>query len=117
MSEDVHICVHEADLGSIMAKQENFERWQVAQNGTLARIETKIENSLSDIKKEVDESLSSNHKDFSDNLANVNRGFNENWTNLNVKFDRLNAWLYGLMGSLILSLILLIADLALHLRG
>jgi hypothetical protein len=123
MSED-HGCVHEADLGSIMAKQESFERWQNAQNGTLVRIEEKVEGSLADIKKEFIRSLENTHreflsslkstnKEFGDSLINVNKGFKENWDNLNRKFDRINAWMYGLMGSLILALILLALNLVL----
>jgi superoxide dismutase len=123
MSED-HSCVHEADIGSIMAKQDNFERWQAVQNGTLARIEEKVEVNLTDIKKEFAASLANthkefinnmtnNHKEFTDSLININKGFKENWGNLNSKFDRINAWMYGLMGSLILALILLALNLVL----
>ena len=117
MSEDAHVCVHESELGSIMAKQENFERWQTAQNGTLARIEGKIDVNLTDIKKEFIGNLNNNHKEFSESLININKKFGENWTNLNNKFDRINAWMYGLMGSLILSLILLAANLVIKSRG
>jgi len=117
MGEDVHICVHEEDLGAMKAQLTNLERWQIAQNGTLGRIETKVDNSSTAIKAEFTDSLASSHKEFRESLTNINRGFNENWQNLNKKFDGINAWMYGLMGSLILSLLLLIADLVLHLRG
>jgi hypothetical protein len=111
--DEEHGCVHEKDLGSIMAKQENFERWQTVQNGTLARIEEKIDVNLTDIKKEFIGNLNNNHKEFGDSLININKKFGENWANLNNKFDRINAWMYGLMGSLILSLILLALNLIL----
>jgi chromosome segregation ATPase len=123
MSED-HDCVHEADIGKMKAELTNLERWQTAQNGTLARIEDKVEYSLTDIKKEFIASLDSthrefiasmgsSHKEFAESLINVNKRFKENWDNLNRKFDRINAWMYGLMGSLILALILLALNLVL----
>jgi hypothetical protein len=80
--DEAHICVHEGDLGSIMAKQENFERWQLTQNGTLGRIEGKLDSSLGVLDGKLEESL-----------------------------DKIHFWMYGLMGSLSLALILMVINL------
>ncbi len=62
-----HICIHEREFGELSTAVEDLKRWQKTQNGTLTRIEKKI--------------------------------------------DAFNAWLYGVLGSLVLALILLIFNL------
>ena len=38
-----HVCIQSEIIGTLKTKAENFEQWQKAQNGTLGRLETKID--------------------------------------------------------------------------
>ncbi len=82
-------------FAALEVRVENLERWQIAQNGTLKEI---------------------NHKLDKTNTS-INKGLDELSKKLEQQTGAATKWIFGLMGSILVSLVLLILNLAMKLNG
>jgi len=82
-------------IAALEVRVNNLEKWQIAQNGTLKEINRKLDKTNQMIDRELD-------------------GLSEK---LEQKTGATTKWIFGLMGSVLVSLVILVINLAARLNG
>ncbi len=95
LEEAVSMTVDVERVAALEVRVENLERWQMAQNGTLKEINRKLDKTN----------------------TSINKGLDELSKKLEQKTGAVTKWVFGLMGSILVSLVLLILNLAAKLNG
>lgn len=95
LGEAVSMTVDVERVAALEVRVENLEKWQIAQNGTLKEINRKLDKTN----------------------TSINKGLDELSKKLEQKTGAATKWVFGLMGSILVSLVLLILNLAAKLNG